>query len=149
MACSLTGKRDRIYSRLRAQLVQREEAMKRYGQLLDAMERSAGRASGDRLFSYAAMEKELLERLEALGRVIDPLRAAVELSPEQAKELRSFESGFEGACAEALRRQRGCREQVRRELTTLARRIASLKAIPSRPPAFSRVEEPSRLDISG
>ncbi len=148
MTRSLIGNSS-MFSRLEKHLVLRDRIIKDYRELLDSMEGSVRTAGDGRFFRYPELEKDLIGRLDALQKVIDPLKAQCIPSPLQERTLRSFDTAFETQRKELLLRQRQCRRVLEQEMKLLKKRITSLKAMPVRPPAFSRVEEPSRLDISG
>jgi uncharacterized coiled-coil protein SlyX len=148
MTRSLTGNSS-MFSRLEKHLALRDRTIKQYRKLLVSMERSVKAAGDGRFFTYPGMEKELIQRLDALQKVIDPLQAQLSPSPLQERTIRTFNDDFEAQRKDVLFRHRQCRKLLEQEMRLLKKRISSLRAMPARPPAFSRVEEPSRLDISG
>ncbi len=148
MTRSLTGNSS-MFSRLEKHLVLRDSTIKHYRELLVSMESSVRTVGDGRFFRYLEMEKELIERLHALQKVIDPLQALLAPSPLQESTIRTLSTDFEAQRKDVFLRHRQCRKLLEQEMKLLKKRISSLKALPVRPPAFSRVEEPSRLDISG
>ncbi|WP_020614042.1 hypothetical protein [Sediminispirochaeta bajacaliforniensis] len=150
MARSLTGDRNAIYRRLRIHLAARRKAMAHYRELLNLMNRSINtNGFGDSMNQYLKMEQELLDRLNGLQGVIVPLRRSLEPDQGQKDTISAFDAEFIREKDVVFDLQSTLRQSMETEMKVLSRRIASLHAMPFRPPAFPRVDEPSRFDMTG
>jgi hypothetical protein len=124
--------------------------MAHYRELLNLMNRSINtNGFGESMNQYLKMEQELLDRLNGLQGVIVPLRSSLEPNQGQKDTISAFDAEFIREKDVVLDLQSTLRQSMETEMKVLSRRIASLHAMPFRPPAFPRVDEPSRFDMTG
>lgn len=129
--------------RFRKLLFRRDQVMDSYLTLLGAMEKDLTGGKTLRLDQQVMAEGEMLLRLRQLQKVLSaPEFQNMEIPGDVATSHAEKERALE------LARHR-CMAALEAHIAVVSRQLASIKAIPRRPAAFARIEQPSRLDITG
>lgn len=138
MTWPLNNRKSPANDRLDSYIKERDELLSSHLHLLSKMRERLHHDADERFFQQLDAEKELCSRLTELTKVI---RAS---SSEQSDEDR-----FNERLRHLSELQCECRTLLRQRIQDTGRRLDSVRALPIRPSAFSKVESPSRLDIQG
>jgi hypothetical protein len=143
MTRTLDRQHGTFQKRLEQLLSQRSQLMDHYLSLLVRMEGDLSSGNTLHLDQQVMAEKELLLRLGTLHRVLSSPELCSQGSRGKADQL------YEEKNRAVKMAKARCVHALDRHIALVSRQIASLKALPHRPAAFSRVDQPSRLDITG
>lgn len=114
------------HQRLLAFLQERDGVMDTYIDVLELQRMDIETSDMDKFAEHSRMEAELIDRLEALQKVIRPL---VE---NEGDRIASFESVFPEKCETALSKNRENQEKIRSELARFNDQMTQLRRVSAR-----------------
>jgi|SRR6056297_1510532 len=126
----------------------RESVMDTYLKVLDLQGEDIAGSDAEKLTLHAKMEQELLERIEALQRVVTGLyndtasttahttgggdNSSTEHYPQITDEQQRLEQSFNEKCEAALEKNRGNQENLKKELDIITQNLENVRRFQSR-----------------
>lgn len=112
----------------------RDSVMDTYLQVLDQQNKDITHSDSDKLTIHSHMEQELLQRLEALQKVLTGLTAdrTAAGAPAESREEQQLEQSFNEKCELALQKNRSNQAKLNAELGVLTRNLENIKRFRAR-----------------
>ena len=131
--------------------------MDNYIDVLELQKRDIETSDMDAFAEHSRMEAELIDRLEALQKVIVPLRSTGAEAGSGARdggenEVRRLDSAFDGKCQRAIEKNRENQGMIRSELKGLKAQLSGLRKFSARTGASylgssQRHQQPRYIDF--
>ncbi|MFO7850552.1 MAG: hypothetical protein R6V67_11375 [Spirochaetia bacterium] len=119
-------------ARLISFLHDREDAMDTYIEVLELLYKDIEAEDMDKFAEHTQLEDDLIKRLEALQRVIPPLRRSLNPKEKDGEEIELLEGRFSEKCKRALDKNRENRQRIGKELSSLEEQIARSRRFSAR-----------------
>lgn len=110
-------------ARLISFLHDREEAIDTYIEVLELIRGDIEAGEMDKFTEHTYLEDEIMERLEALQKVIPPLKKELNLEGGDGGEVELLEGRFNEKCDKALEQNRENRQKIGKELSKYGQQI--------------------------